>query len=276
MSIAGAGNWKVWRIMLASVVGSAVLLASGCYDPQAVQAFLLKPRRAVSGMEYRVYPPDVISISSINVPEISGATEQIRPDGKINLPLLGEVYVAGKTPKEIEEALAKAARDFYEESDATVRVVGYNSRNFYVFGQVSRPGPMPWTGRDTFLNAMARAQPTTLAWPERIIIVRGPKPMEGGYYQPEPNPIGQFSATGVHLPRKGKEPKKVVVNLMAMVEEGDLSHNIMLMPNDIIYVQPNPYARLGLWIQNILFPVTPVIQTLSVPAYFDQASSNLP
>jgi len=76
------------------------LLTTGCYDPKAVQAFLLQHKQSVSGVEYHVYPPDVLAISSITVPEIAGQTERVRPDGKINLPLLGEVFVAGMTPKE--------------------------------------------------------------------------------------------------------------------------------------------------------------------------------
>ncbi len=228
------------------------LLTSGCYNPKEVEAFLLKPRQVVSGVEYRVYPPDVISISSLHVPEIDGATQQVRPDGKINLPLLGEVYAAGKTPKEIEKALTDAASDYYEQVDATVQVVGYNSQRFYVFGQVSQPGPMPWTGRDTLLDALAKAYPTRLAWPERIMVLRGSEPHEGG--QATTQPSRSYALTGVHERSQDNSPKKLTVNLMAMVRSGDMTNNIFLMPNDVIYVQPNPFARAALAIETFFSP----------------------
>jgi len=253
-----------------AVVGVVVLLP-GCYVSEDVKSFLQADRRPVSGVEYRLYPPDSLRISSLKVLEINGRGQQIRPDGKINLPLLGEFFVAGKTPAEVEKMLVEAAKEFYEKADATVNVVGYNSQKFYIFGQVSRPGPMPWTGRDTMLDAMAKAQPNNLAWFERIKVVRAAEPQNGGRYQAAPNILGRYSRTGIHVPQVGREPKEMTFNLFAMIEEGDLSNNIILMPNDVIYVQASPLAKVGLALQRLLFPVNPAIQAVGVPANFDDA-----
>jgi protein involved in polysaccharide export with SLBB domain len=239
-------------------------LSGGCYDNKKLKAFLLEPRAPVSGTEYRVLPPDRISITSIHVPEISGVKTQVRPDGKINLPLVGEVYVAGKTPKEIEEEIDKAAKEYYEQVDSTVEVVAYMSQRFYVFGQVGRPGPMPWTGRDTLLDVLAVAQPTPLAWPERIMIVRGDEPQVGGYATTKPST--SYTRTGVNPPAKGKPRKTMVINLLAMIESGDMANNILLLPNDVVYVQPNPLARVGLAIQMLLFPIRPAVEAVVTPA----------
>ena len=144
------------NIAIAVLTGAtACCVLTGCYDPNEIKDFLLKPRAPVSGTEYRVLPPDVITITSRQVPEIASVTQRIRPDGKINLPLLGEVYVANMTPREIEETLKKKASKYYEQVDATVTVSAYLSQAFYVFGQVNRQGPQPWTGRDTLLDALA-------------------------------------------------------------------------------------------------------------------------
>ncbi len=250
-------------LALASVCLSA---AAGCYDAKQVNAFLHEPRTAVVGVEYRVMPPDVIMISSRYIMEIDQLTQQIRPDGKVNLPLVGEVFVAGKTPAEIEHVLTEAAKDYYEQVDATVVVQGYNSQKFYVFGQVSRPGPMPWTGRDTLLDALAKAQPTRLAWPERITVVRGDDPQEGGYATTQPS--RKYKRKGIHPERPDSPRNRLTVNLRAMIEKGDMANNILLRPNDIIYVQANPLAKVGLWFQNLLFPVSPAIQTITAPSAF--------
>jgi len=249
---------------LLALAALCVGATAGCYNAKQVNAFLHEPRTAVVGVEYRVMPPDVIAISSRHVQEIDGLSQQIRPDGKVNLPLVGEVFVAGKTPAEIEYALTEAAKEYYEQVDATVTVQSYNSQKFYVFGQVSKPGPMPWTGRDTLLDALAKAQPTQLAWPERIIVVRGDAPQEGG--QAATQPSWKYWRSGVHPERPDSPRRKLTINLMAMVRQGDMANNILLQPNDIIYVQPNPFAKVGLWIQNLLFPIRPAVQTITTPA----------
>ena len=137
------------------------LFVGGCYDPHEVEAFLQQPHPApTSAKEYRVYPPDTLTITSRRVTEINATQgQQVRPDGRINLPLLGELLVAGKTPKEIQDKIEELAKAYYDEVDVTVTVTGYNSQKFYIFGQVGTAGPMPWTGRDTLLEALAKAQP---------------------------------------------------------------------------------------------------------------------
>jgi polysaccharide export outer membrane protein len=153
-------------------------------NTERLKAFLQEPRSHVSATEYRVLPPDVLQISSIKVPDINNFKVEVRPDGKINLPLLGEVTVAGNTPQEIEAVLKARSREFYEEADATVQVAEFRSQRIYVFGQVTHPGPLPWTGTDTVIDVLAQVQPMPTAWPERIVVVRGKTPIRGGYLPP--------------------------------------------------------------------------------------------
>jgi polysaccharide export outer membrane protein len=247
-------------------------LTGGCYtyDATEVSAFLRKPRPMVSGVEYRVLPPDTIQITSRRVPEIASVSQRIRPDGKVNLPLLGEILVAGMTPKEIEKAITDAALTYYEEADATVSVGSYESQKYYIYGQVSGGGPVPWTGHDTLLDALCKSPPTFLAWPERIIVVRGGEPQEGGPTT-QPAQTGKYKRTGVRPEDPNSPRHKMTINLMAMVRDGDLSNNILLMPNDVIYVQPNPFAEVGLKLQAILYPVQPVLEAVRVPRTLSQA-----
>lgn len=241
----------VWSVGLAWLG----LMSCGCYNTEEVKAFLQVPRSPVSGVEYRIAPPDVLTVTSLQVQEVNQVTQQVRPDGKINVPLLGEVFVAGKTPAEVEEALADMAKEYYSEVSLTVEVLHFNSRRYYVFGQVFSPGPLPWTGHDTVLDALSKSQPNELSWPERVLIVRGDKPSEGGFPSDPPDESFLFKVGGVR-PEQDDRPRHVLtVNLLAMLESGDLSSNVLLMPNDIVYVQPNPFARVGLLIQNILFPL---------------------
>lgn len=249
------------------------MMLAGCYDPNQVRAFLREPRSPVSGAEYRLLPPDVVSIRSLHVAEINGISQRIRPDGKINLPLLGEVTVAGLTPAEVEKELMRMASEYYEKTDATVEVAGYNSQKYYIMGQVARPGPVAWTGHDTVLDALAMAQPTQLAWPERIVLTRGDEPQEGGFATSEPS--DKYRSSGEHPEALQRPRHQITINLFAMIKSGDMSNNVMLKPGDVLYVPANPFGAVGLAMQNLLFPVRPVLETARVPATISNANQTL-
>jgi len=285
---------------LTACLGLACLVGGGCGGGvERLKAFLQERRTPVSGVPYRVLPPDTLLVRSTSVPEINGITQQIRPDGRINLPLVGEIDVVGDeaeglTATEIEARIEQAAKDYYEQVDATVQVVGYNSQKIYVFGQTRRPGPLPWTGTNTVLDVLAQSQPTDLAWPERILVVRGRRPRRGGYLLDAKDldriageaGDGEAGAEEVGTvvakvePKEGDpqlrgprptpvademEAKVMRVNLMAMIKKGDLSKNVYLQPDDVVYVPANPLAAIGLAIQQVLLPIRPAAQVISVP-----------
>jgi len=298
----GSAALTLATLLCLSVVGC------GGGGADRLKAFLREPRGPVAGLPYRVLPPDTLTFRSFYVPEINNITQQVRPDGKVNLPLVGEIDVAGKTAKEIEEAITKAAKDFYEQVDANVQVSGFNSQRIFVFGQVSRPGPQAWNGRNTLLDVLAECLPTELAWPERIIVVRGGPPLRGGYLddeeleklakeaepaeaaaQEDEEPFAEGDekpAAGVVAkvapaeggaihPTKGDDaatpadkPKAHTMrfNMIAMIKKGDMSKNVYLEPDDVIYVPANPLAAVGLAIQQILLPIRPAAETVSTPA----------
>lgn len=257
-------------VMMGSLTVLLAVALSGCADGDAgdieqLRAFLQAERAPVSAEEYRVYPPDVLTFRSVHVPEIEGETQQVRPDGKVNLPMLGEVEVAGKTPREIEEAIMLVALDYYEEVDATVQVTGYNSQKVFVMGQVNSPGGQPWTGRDTLLDVLSRAYPNRLAWPEKVKVLRCKERPRGGYI-PTTQPAEEAETEG--LP----EVQEMTIDLVAMMEDGDLSRNVMLQPDDVVYVPPDPFARVGLALEKVLYPVRPTLEAIRVPGTIGDAA----
>jgi len=218
-----------------------MMAAGGCSQSDAdVTAFVHDWQASVSAADYRVQPPDTLEISSAEAPEIDGEVQTIRQDGKITLRLLGEVKVAGMTPVEIARKLESLLRKYYLDPNVNVRVNDSGSKNFFVFGQVSRPGPYPYTGRDTLINALAMAQPTFIAAKEMVKVIRPS-------HQPDRRHV-------------------MTVNTFAMVEEGNLESNILLQEGDIIYVPPTVAGWIGLRIQEILFPASAVSQTFNAPA----------
>ncbi len=252
----------VRTISLCLLLIGSLFAISGCAENNSayqLEEFVQKHPSPVAGVPYRVYPPDVIGFSSKYVRELDNKIRKVRPDGKVNLPLVGEVFVAGKTVQEIGYEVASRARRYYKRVDVTVYMVRYNSQKIYVFGQVTHPGPLAWTGSDTVLEVLARVQPTLLAWPEKIKIIRAGSPRRGGYL---PENISDLKANGA---------KELTVNMKEMVEKGDMSHNILLKPGDIVFVPPNPSAKIGLALRQLLFPVQPIVEAAHVPVAIDDA-----
>ncbi|GAB4192871.1 MAG: polysaccharide biosynthesis/export family protein [Phycisphaeraceae bacterium] len=218
-----------------------VVACGGCTKTYTdYSAFINEPRPLVTATEYRMAPPDTIQIYSKRVREIHRHTESISPDGKITLPLLGRVFVAGKTTEEVEKELQLLAQEYYEDADVSVRVVEYASKKIFVFGEVSRPGPYAYNGANTVLDTMAKAQPTRLADPSKIVVLR-------------PNADGELI-------------RKMTVDLDKMVKEGDTLLNAVMEEGDIIYVPPTPLASVALGFQQLLLPFQPIASTIAGPA----------
>ena len=114
------------------------------------------PVAATTPADYVVGPEDVLSVVFWREKDIS-ADVVVRPDGKISLPLLNDVEVAGLTPEQIRARVTEAARQFIEEPNASVVVKQINSRKVYITGNVERPGTFPLLRSTSILQLIALA-----------------------------------------------------------------------------------------------------------------------
>jgi polysaccharide biosynthesis/export protein len=99
---------------------------------------------------------DLLAISVWKEPDISRQVP-VRSDGKISLPLVGEVKAAGQTPLKLEEDLAARLKNYIDEPEVTVIVQQINSQKFNILGQVNHPGSFPLANAATVLDAIALA-----------------------------------------------------------------------------------------------------------------------
>jgi polysaccharide export outer membrane protein len=106
--------------------------------------------------QYVIGNDDVLAINVWKEPEITRSLP-VRSDGKISLPLIGEVQAAGNTPPKLEQEIASRLRNFIAEPDVTVIVQQVNSQKFSVLGQVNKPGAYPLANSATVLDAIAIA-----------------------------------------------------------------------------------------------------------------------
>lgn len=239
-------------IVVLAAVGA---LASGCQSThQDVVAFLKAHEHEVSAIEYRVGIPDVLQISAPQVLEIDRVTQTVRPDGKISLRLVGPVKVVGLTEKEIAAKLVRLLEPYYEDPKVQVRVTQYKSKVIYVSGMVGGGNSgaggsmnvsevwtaLPYTGRDTVLDVLAKTGLSFIAWRSQVKVIRS-SPHEG-------------------------EQRELLIDVEHMIKTGDTSKNVLLMPNDILVVPPTPLGWLGLRVQEVLFPLQPAANAYQFPA----------
>src|SRR5213594_3786894 len=97
---------------------------------------------------------DVLAVNVWKETEISRSVP-VRSDGRISLPLVGEVQASGHTPRQLEQEIAKRLENYISEPEVTVIVQQINSQKFNVLGQVTKPGLYPLTNSPTVLEAIA-------------------------------------------------------------------------------------------------------------------------
>ena len=105
---------------------------------------------------YRIGVDDIITISVWHEPDLS-RNVPVRPDGKISLPLIGDVQAAGKTAMGLQAELKTDLAKFVKDPELTVIVSDIRSRRINVIGQVNRPGAYSLTQSMGVVDAIAAA-----------------------------------------------------------------------------------------------------------------------
>ena len=230
-------------LALIMVVLSLLVILAGCFSSRAedIEAFSKPDEVVLMPTNYVLMPPDEIEIHCSKVPEIHLQKQRIRPDGLVTFENLGSIQAANKTPEEVSQLIRAKVLELYAlagENPIDVQVAAYQSKFYYVLGQVERPGPKIITGRDTTFNAIASANPMPTAWNKRIQIIR-----------PSRNP--------------NKKPKIFEINFEKMRAHGDLSKDVLLQQGDIVYVPPTVFAAVGQSVQEFTLPINSTFSTIN-------------
>lgn len=118
----------------------------------------IKPKNAADPalIGYTIGEQDVLDIDVWKEKEIS-ETVVVRPDGKIAIPLVNEIYVVGMTPLQLQQVLTERLEPFVTVPQVTVSVREIHSRKVYVTGQVAHPGVMHINSTTTVYEILAEA-----------------------------------------------------------------------------------------------------------------------
>jgi len=191
------------------VIGAALLL--GACTMAKVPPVSSLPETEVAFPEkesYIIGPSDVLEVNVWKEPELTRQVE-VRMDGKITLPMVNDLQAENRTLMELQETIREEYARFVTEPEVTVILVQSNSRRVYMLGKVNSPGEYPLKKSMTFLQAVSVA-----------------------------NGLDKWADKGnIRLIRKvdGKE-QTFRIDYDAIVSGKDLSQNVLLQPEDTIFV----------------------------------------
>ena len=138
----GIGSWMT----------ALALISSGC----AHHAAEVKDEQVQQIADFKMSREDVIEVSVWKEPEMS-RTMPIRPDGKLTLPLVGDVQAEGLKPAELEQTLTKQFAAYVRDPHVTIIVHDVNGARIYVTGMVAHSGAFPLRNSMNVLQALALA-----------------------------------------------------------------------------------------------------------------------
>jgi polysaccharide biosynthesis/export protein len=111
---------------------------------------------AVDPRAYLIGGEDVLSIQTWRHPEFS-FTMAVRPDGKISVPLVGEMQPGGMTPDDFGKKFAAAIGDYVKNPEVFIQVLEVRSKKYFIDGEVARAGEFPLIGPLRILEALSKA-----------------------------------------------------------------------------------------------------------------------
>lgn len=190
---------------------TVLLLLAGCTSSLPSAQTLPPIAPAESAANYRIGPGDVLNVFVWHNSDLSSQMP-VRPDGRISLPLVGDVVAAGMTPTDLASEIQDKLKAYVKDPLVTViptQFVGLFTRQVRVIGEAVQPRAIPYSASMTALDVMiAVGGLTKYADGERAVLVRTVNGKQQSYQ----------------------------VHLDSLVRDGDVSQNVAMQPGDILII----------------------------------------
>ncbi len=183
------------------------------------------PKKFRALPQYRFSFGDEIEIKIFDHPEFS-TTVTVRPDGRIGLEKIGELFTLGRTPRQLDSLLTRRYSRIIRRPDATVLVKSFGKRNIYVLGEVATPGAYELDDGMTILRAIAKA---------------------GGYTQ-----YARLNSVILMRNEYFRNPIAVRLNLANFPRKPDRARDRVLVANDIVYVPKTVIGELDGFVERFI------------------------
>jgi len=163
----------------------------------------------VTTPDYQIGADDILAINVWKEPDLC-RTVPVRPDGKITMPLIGDLQASGRTPQKLQQEIQQGLQAYLSVPEVTVTVQEVRSLKFNIVGQVMKPGSYPLSETTTVLDAIAQAGGVGIYAKSNAIYVLRLRP----------------DGSSVQLPFHYKQ----------VLKGSNLSQNVKLQPRDTIVV----------------------------------------
>lgn len=187
----------------------AVLVVTGCSSAPPLPP--APPASALPSREYIIGPGDKLNVFVWRNPELSVVVD-VRPDGRLSIPLVEDVVAIGKTPTQLARVLEQRLAKYIKEPVVTVIAQGFVgpfNEQVRVIGEAAQPRALPYRTDMTVLDAMIEVGGLTrYAAGNKAVIVR--------------TVAGKQYTYGVHLD--------------SLINDGDVNSNVALQPGDVLII----------------------------------------
>ena len=197
-----------------SLSGCATSSASGELPPATFVALQEGP-----GEDYVIGPLDNLTIHVWRNPELGAEKIQVRPDGRITIPLVKDMPAVGKTPSMLEEDIRLQLSQYIEDPLVSVIVnefAGTFSQQVRIVGATEKPASLPYRANMTVLDAM--------------IAVGG---------------LSEFAAGNraklIRFDKQLGRQREYALRLTDLLKRGDSKANVLLQPGDVIIIPESTF-----------------------------------
>jgi polysaccharide export outer membrane protein len=223
-------------ILFSCLLPAAVGQTSVADAPSATQP--AREQQAPPDSAYQLESGDVVDIRFFYNEELN-TKAQIRPDGTISMPLLGEIVVRGSTIRDLTEILTNRYRSTIRNPAMTIQVEGFANRKVFVGGEVMRPGVLPLVGEQTLLGAIFEAGGFTRAGNRKDVTVL------------RRSPTGTVESITVSL--RGTTPQQARTRTVG--------EQFLLRPLDVVVVHESGVGKANRVVDQYIRQMIPVLLT---------------
>ena len=147
-----------------------------------VMGFVVAGPGEASSRKYTIGAEDMLDIRVWENPQLS-VVVQVRPDGMITVPLVGDIAAAGKAPLKLKEDLEKSLASYIQNPSVTVLVQAINSLKVYLLGGGVNSGVLPMNSETTLMQFLSQVGPLDNADLDGAFLLRNGKRLDVDFYQ---------------------------------------------------------------------------------------------
>lgn len=212
VAISSTASARTDRSLLAKEAPRSIVLGVSQVNEPAAAALNEYKMRSGDQLQIVVYGHDDLSTR----PGVSYTPYVVRPDGNLAVPLIGDVYCAGRSVPEVTLEISNRLAEYIIDPQVTINVTKLGTTRVYVLGEVYRQGSYELEKSHNLLDAVGAA-----------------------------NGFNQKSAKNkVYVIRKGEQNVALKINMLDLLRNGDTSKNVELNEGDCVYISSN--HKIGL------------------------------